>query len=1160
MKHDTTFPTCNQPAQLAGSKPGLKHAGWQAAFLSAVAGAILLLAGAAQANLLYNPGFELSTTNWGPDGWSAWGWGNGGVNWQTNPPVDSGYYIVCWSGTWNAAGGGFYQIVTNIVAGSTYVLSVDSDTEAWWNPLGESRMFFLNAGGGTISSFVQNVTQGNANLPWTTYSQTNVAPPGTVAVKIEFAINGTGGAVHFDNANLYVLPAPVVSGVSPDGSILMQPTSSFTFTVSSSTATINASAIHLTLNGTDVSSNLLVTGSAMSKTAVYSGLKTNQAYTATIQATDANGVGTTSSITFDTFNPTFLWEAEDFDFSGGMYFNTPVLSSTNAPDSYFGQIGEEGIDEHDIGHTGPETYRTNDFMSTGPSGDTPRANFVAAEAIDPEILDYCIGYFDTGEWVNYTRSFPAGKYNVYARLASGASGVSTIYLSQVTNGQGTASQAITPLGSFQYTGTGWGAYQYVPLADAYGNPVAVSLNGVTTLRITAGTGNMNFFFVVPARLDLPVISGVYPSGTVLMQPTNTFVFNVSSPSATIPASGIRLSLNGTDVSSSLAITGSSTSKAVTYTGLKTNTAYTAVISVTDANGSVATSTIRFDTFEPSFVWEAEDWDFQDGQYINNPTPTSTAAANSYFGLIGVQGVDENETENDPANQYRAGDPMNASVCGDVPRQKYLDAQVTDPSVQDWNVGYFDSGEWVNYTRSFPAGTYNVYARLANGNAGTATIYMDQVITGAGTSTQATTGLGTFSFPAQGWNTYSYVPLRDRYGNYAELSLNGVATLRARAGGANMNFFMLTAPRNDLPRISNVYPDGTLELQGTNFFRFTASNPTVPIYGTNVNLTLNGVDVSSQLTLSGTPNSWNASVPIALNVPRYAAVITVTDANTNVATTTIYFDTFNPASYTWEAEDFDFNSGLFIDNPVPTSGPADDSYFGQSATAEVDYHCETWLANTPYTYYGRGLTLGIDICGDYPPLAKYVTAELADPNVKDYNLAYWSSNSWASYTHTYPAGTYNVYARMASGQGGSVQLDKVTATATNHLGQFNLQNWGWGIYNWWPLVDATGQLVTVTLGGQTTLRATTDGSANANRYALVTPLAVLARPPIAAEPSGNSIQLSFPTQTGHVYVVWAKNNLTDANWTMVATLAGTGSPQSWTDPNPGAHRFYRVQVQ
>jgi hypothetical protein len=1027
------------------------------------------------------------------------------------------------------------------------------------------RLSFLDSSGTQIGATVVHSTVDPAVYgqnydiphPWASYSESATAPAGTAQVKVEFAEPNGTGSVWFENADLEPsVPYPAITNVYPDGTMLMQVTNTLSFNVSSGIGITN---IQVLLNGVDVSSNLVITGSATSKSVTY-GLKTNQAYTGSITVKDGNNLSASFPLNFDTFVPAFLWEAEDFDYSGGLYINRPLLSSTNEPGSYFGVVGIQGIDENDIGHTGGELYRTNDYMATGLSGDTPRANFIAAQAINPAIQDYCIGYFDTGEWVNYTRNFPTGKYNIYARLASGNSGVSTIYLDKVINGQGTPTQTTSPLGSFQYTGTGWGNYQYVPLTDAYGNLVAVDLNGVTTLRVTAGTGNMNFFLIVPAQLDLPVIGNVYPNGTVLMQPTNNFAFSVTSASATIPTNNIRLTLNGADVSSSLAITGSSTSKSAIYTGLKTNMAYTAVVSVTDANGSAASSTFHFDTFVPLFTWEAEDWDFSEGQYINNPVPTSTPAANSYFGQIGVQGFDENETGTDPANLYRSGDPMNASLCTDVPRQKYLDAKASDPNVQDWQVGYFDSGEWVNYTRNFPAGTYNIYARLANGNGGTATINLSQVTSGQGSNVQGTVALGTFQFPAQGWSTYSYVPLLDRFGNYAELTLSGVTTLRATAGGANMNFFMLAAPRHDLPRISNVYPDGTLELQATNVFRFTASNPTVPIYSTNISLTLNGVGVSSQLTISGSTSSWNVSLPLALNTPRYTAVITVQDANTNVATTTIYFDTFDPSNYTWEAEDFDFNSGLFIDNPTPTSAPADNSYFGQGATAETDFHCEAWLAGTPYIPYGRGITLGIDICGDYPPLAKYVTARLADPTVQDYNLAYWSSNSWANYTHTFPAGTYNVYARMASGTGGSVQLDKITGGVTTHLGQFNLLNWGWGVYNWWPLVDANGQPVAVTLGGVSTLRATTDGSANANRYMLVTPLAAVPRPQITAVMAGASVQLSFPTQSGRVYQVWGKANVNDATWSLVATLSGTGSVMTWSEAATQAHRFYRLFVQ
>jgi hypothetical protein len=1121
-------------------------------------GAVLLVAAPAGAtNLLYNGNFNIA----GPAGWNKWTYGPSAFAdyktlpysyaYDSTPCINAGNW-----GDWWSSGGGWNQVVAG-APGISYTFSCVSATESWDNMAGEMRLIFLDASSAVIHQDVLNNANYEPNKPWAPYTMTSVAPAGTTQVKVEFATYGARGAMIWDNADLEAsVEYPAIANVKPDGAILMQVTNMLSFTATSGAAITN---IQVVLNGVDVSANLVITGSSTSKSVTYSGIKTNQAYAGTITVKDANNLSASAPVLFDTFSPTFLWEAEDFDFNGGSYINNPILSSTSQAGSYFGVTGTQDIDENDINHGGASVYRLNDFMATGLAGDTPRQNFLNAQVTDTNIADYAIGYFAAGEWVNYTRSFPSGKYNIYARLANGNTGTSTIYLDKVTGGQGTSTQTTTPLGTFQYTGISWTTYQYVPLTDTYGNLVAVDLNGVTTLRATAGGGNMNFFLIVPARLDVPVIANAYPN--VLLAATNKFAFAVTSASATLPTTGIHLSLNGVDVTSALVIGGTSTSRSVSYTGLKTNTAYTAVINVVDANGSPATSTVAFDTYTSLFVWEAEDWDYSNGQYLNNPVPSSTAGANRYFGLVGVQGVDENETGTDPANLYRSGDTMNAGPCTDVPRQKFLDAKVSDPNVQDWNAGYFDSGEWVNYTRSFPAGTYNIYARLANGAGGTATVNLSKVTSGQGTSSQGTVSLGSFQFAAQGWNNYTNVPLRDRFGNYAELTLSGATTLRAIAGAANMNFFMLAAPRNDLPRITDVYPDGTLQLQATNTFRFKASNPTVPIYSTNISLTLNGTDMTSQLTLSGSVNSWNVSLPLALNATRYAAVIRVQDANTNVATTTIYFDTFNPANFTWECEDYDFNSGLFIDNPTPTAGPADNSYFGLGSGADygVDFYYETSAPATPYTNYNR-FSLGIDVCGDYPPLAKYVTARLTDPSVKDYNLAYWTSNSWANYTHTYPAGTYNVYARMASGMGGSVQLDKITGGVTNHLGQFDLPNWGWGVYSWWPLVDANGQLVTVTLGGISTLRATTDGSANANRFMLATPLAAVMPPPITATVDGGSVVLSFPTVSGRLYQVWAKDNVTDATWTLVGTSLGDGSTKTWSESTAQGHRFYRLAVE
>ena len=98
--------------------------------------------------------------------------------------------------------------------------------------------------------------------------------------------------------------------------------------------------------------------------------------------------------------------------------------------------------------------------------------------------------------------------------------------------------------------------------------------------------------------------------------------------------------------------------------------------------------------------------------------------------------------------------------------------------------------------------------------------------------------------------------------------------------------------------------------------------------------MNGV-TNNNLTFSGSSSSWNVSTPLALNVTNYTAVITVTDNAGNSHSTTIYFDTFDPASYDIEAEDFDFSGGQYIDNPVITSNAAPNSYFDKVGTYGTD---------------------------------------------------------------------------------------------------------------------------------------------------------------------------------------------------------------------------------
>ena len=137
-----------------------------------------------------------------------------------------------------------------------------------------------------------------------------------------------------------------------------------------------------------------------------------------------------------------------------------------------------------------------------------------------------MGFWSSSDWENYTKTFPAGKYNVYGRLSAGA-GAATVRMDQVTSGQGTSTQTTTNLGTFSLTGTSYTTYQWVPLRDSLGNLAKVDLGGTNTVRVTTGGGaNANFYMLVPANTNLPVISAVYPNGQVLFQ--STFQFAISS--------------------------------------------------------------------------------------------------------------------------------------------------------------------------------------------------------------------------------------------------------------------------------------------------------------------------------------------------------------------------------------------------------------------------------------------------------------------------------------------------------------------------------------------------------------------------------------------------------------------------------------------------------
>lgn len=353
----------------------------------------------------------------------------------------------------------------------------------------------------------------------------------------------------------------------------------------------------------------------------------------------------------------------------------------------------------------------------------------------------------------------------------------------------------------------------------------------------------------------------------------------------------------------------------------------------------------------------------------------------------------------------------------------------------------------------------------------------------------------------------------------------------------------------LPALSNVEPDGSVPMQSTNTLSFNVTS-SVGVSSNNVTVTLNGVPVSN-LVFTGTSNSWAVAYPHLLPNTVYMAVITVTDANGNQATTTRTFDTFSELNFTWEAEDFDYGGGKFIATPQ-TNG-----YLGLSCKTNIDAH-QVNFAGT-YLYRPNG--------SDTEKNGDVVRPQYNGTGYTDYSLGYYSAGAWANYTRYYPAGSYNVYARLASGGGATTcALYEVTggwgtsSQTTNLLGVFNVPSTAWETYNYIPLEDTNGNLVTVTFNGSTnTLRlmrptsATSDCNAN---YLMLTPVLT-----VNAVPSGTNTTLSFLTQAGFNYQVEYKTNLTDPAWLPVGQpLPGTASSQSIDIPAINPNAFYRVQLE
>lgn len=354
--------------------------------------------------------------------------------------------------------------------------------------------------------------------------------------------------------------ATYIANITPTNKASFLPASTVaSFAVKSPTIGVPATNIQVRLNGVDISQQLAFSGTDVDRLVTLPALSANEFYKLEIIVTDYanNQIGET--VTFNTFSSGLVFiEGEDYNFDGGQFIDNPELSSVPGENNYLDRFGVEGIDYHQTNTPALTLYRIGDQVGTALSQDVLRQEFADAQAMDPGVADYVARDHGNTEWLNYSRTFPAGTYRVYARIARGGSIPIVMQLDEVTSGSTTTSQTLAPIGWFRGSPTGSTAdYDFIPLTDALGNEIGVALSGMRTLRLTmvSGTGNLNLNYLVfvPANeTQVPFLVSVSPTAGAGNEPNNpTISVSIHNASTTVNVGSVQLKLDGANVAATV---------------------------------------------------------------------------------------------------------------------------------------------------------------------------------------------------------------------------------------------------------------------------------------------------------------------------------------------------------------------------------------------------------------------------------------------------------------------------------------------------------------------------------------------------------------------------------------------------------------------------------
>jgi len=260
------------------------------------------------------------------------------------------------------------------------------------------------------------------------------------------------------------------------------------------TGNLDPATVKLQIDGADVTPTATKTGNEVTVTYKPAGGWTPDKDTVARLTFGDRTVSWTFRVQGSFATPAFFIEAEDFDNNGAAQAAASQMPYMGG--AYAGLTAVSGTDYSRGDSASSPLYRfgVNPRVSMDRTGDRNRG-------LGEVAVNFKLGWIGGGQWYNYTRNIPAGKYNVYAAISHGESNPNQLdaKLQKVTSG------TAADLGVFNAPGTGgWGNNALVPLKDTAGGSVlALDLGGQTTLRYAPTSGDWDFMLLVPATEEPP---------------------------------------------------------------------------------------------------------------------------------------------------------------------------------------------------------------------------------------------------------------------------------------------------------------------------------------------------------------------------------------------------------------------------------------------------------------------------------------------------------------------------------------------------------------------------------------------------------------------------------------------------------------------------------